>query len=146
MLNYPVMYSLSERESSSKRARNCIYHSNIENSSCIKNLICRCLLCDCEMCSQELYVLYRDLQLVYVVGLWYGKVAKNCMSYCIPFRCKIEQPDTYNIMGWQILKCKCARKLSSLVKNTWKLLTWKLLTWKLLSVKMRRVKMRRATH
>ena len=29
-----------------------------------------------------------------------GEVAKNCMFlYCIPYRCKIEQPDTYNIMG-----------------------------------------------
>ena len=31
--NYPVMYSLSERESGSKHARNCVYLSKIENSA-----------------------------------------------------------------------------------------------------------------
>ena len=43
MLNYPVIYSLSERESSSKHARNYVYLSKIEIVPTIKNLICRCL-------------------------------------------------------------------------------------------------------
>ena len=33
MLNYAVIYSLSERESGSKHARHCVYISKIENSS-----------------------------------------------------------------------------------------------------------------
>ena len=35
----------------------------------------------------------------WVVGLWYGGVAKNCMFLHIPYRCKIEQPDTRQRSG-----------------------------------------------
>ena len=48
MLNYPVMYSLSEKESGNKHARNGDFLSRIENSSFIKSLICRRSY-DCEM-------------------------------------------------------------------------------------------------
>ena len=39
MLNNPVMSSFSERESSSKHARNCVSLNKIENSSCYLELV-----------------------------------------------------------------------------------------------------------
>ena len=43
------------------------------------------------------YMFLGDSQLVYVVGLQYGEVAKNCMS--LQYSLQVQQPDTYNIMG-----------------------------------------------
>ena len=39
MLHYPVIYSLAERESGNKCARNCVYLSKIENSSYHQELV-----------------------------------------------------------------------------------------------------------
>ena len=39
VLNYPVMYSLSENGSGSKHARNCVYLSKIKNSSSYQELV-----------------------------------------------------------------------------------------------------------
>ena len=58
-------------------------------------------------------------------------VAKNCMSLLYSLQVQDRTPDTDNIMGRQILKCKCACRRSRFVKNTWERLS---------------KKMRRATH
>ena len=54
-----------------------------------------------------------------------GEVAKNGkFLHIIPYKCKIEQPDTQQRMGSNILKRKCACG-SSFVKIIWKLLSLK---------------------
>ena len=42
---------------------------------------------------------------VVMLGLWHGKVAKNCMLHT---GAKLDNLMLYNLMGWQILKRKCA--------------------------------------
>ena len=39
MLNYPLLYSLSERKRGSKHTRNYVYLSKIKNSSCHQQLV-----------------------------------------------------------------------------------------------------------
>ena len=61
MLNYPIMYSLYERECSSKHAKNCVYLSSFYHQefdlsmSSVENYICSleihnwCKCLDCDM-------------------------------------------------------------------------------------------------
>ena len=57
----------------------------------IKNLICRCFFMIVRCDAVENYMFYRDSQLV-VVGLYYGEVAKNCMSLL----CSLQVQDIIN--------------------------------------------------
>ena len=45
------------------------------------------------------------------------KWARIACLYFIPYRCKIEQPDTYNIMGYKFCNVNVHVEVSSLVKK-----------------------------
>ena len=55
-VNYPVMYSLSERERVAVNMQGTVFTlARLKIVPTIKNLICRCLVYDCEICcSREL--------------------------------------------------------------------------------------------
>ena len=65
MLNYPVTYSLFEREKVVINMQGTVINlARLKIVPTIKNLICRCLLYDCEMCAVENYMFLKDSQLV----------------------------------------------------------------------------------
>ena len=65
----------------------------------ICDVVCRCLLYDCKMwCSRELYVPYRFTAGVSGWIVIWGSSHELCF-YCVPYRCKIEQPDTLQHNG-----------------------------------------------
>ena len=93
----------------------------------ICDVICRYLLYDCEMwCIHELYIPQRFTTGVsgwIVIG-----VAKIAYFY---YRCKTEEPDTYNIMGDKLWDDKLWNgnmhvEIYSLVKMIWKLSSLKM--------------------
>ena len=67
-----------------------------------------------------------DTQLVQVVGLLYGEVAKNCMHSHNPYRCKVQQPDALQHNGMTNCNGNVHVEVRSFVKSTWKLLPLKM--------------------
>ena len=57
-------------------------------------------------CSTHCLAIYSTYGL-YLIGLWYGEVAKNCIFYADPW---LDNLMPYNIMVWKILKQMWKRK------------------------------------